>query len=118
MGWFAPGGLTMQDNASRLFVIVAILVVLNIFVPIIASSLDVSSSAQDSLSAQDMDDVQAGIEETGGTVTGFVTFIRFISGIFLWSFGQLPVWLDLLLLLSLRIPGYIITVMIARGVST
>jgi len=101
----------MRTDALFLLVIVAILVITNIAVANIRNEYEnAADENQDDLS----DDLPGAIDSSG---VNSVTTFQIIAGIFAWSFGLLPAWLDTFFIV-LRLFGYYLIGKLIRGVGT
>lgn len=102
-----------EGDAIQLFSIICILVVVNFGLPAIASEFSGTSTSNSETSLHNTSNLDQ-LSENASNPVGFVSFAKSIAGIFLWSFGNLPVWLDLIFLL-LRSYGYILIFRMIRG---
>lgn len=92
----------MANDVGIIFGILVFLVGCNILIPVISSEF---SNTVTSSSVSDTTGVVEGEFESGSSTTIF-SVLKVIAGVLLWSFGNIWVYLDLMLFLPLRIAMY------------
>lgn len=102
----------MASNDTIILVtVISILVAINFGGASVYQEFSGSSSSFDSGSVTNSSNL-----DTLTDNSGWSAYFKALLGVFAWSFGLLPTWLDLILLL-IRTTGYIIVARIIRGVS-
>lgn len=107
----------MKTNLLLFLFVVISLILINIIVPLVTAEFSGSATSNTFDVEQNFTRVADSVTESGGSATGAITAIKAILGVFLWSFGNLPVWLDLFLTIF-RTVGYLIVILWIRGVGT
>ncbi len=109
-----------NDMATKEYILITCLVILigvNFAVFNVRSSFEGSAGE---FSTQNVKDQQMGVVEALNStsiiapITGTITTGRILAGILLWSFGLLPVWLDLILTI-VRLIALAMIIAIIRG---
>jgi len=103
----------MTSDTKILIIIISILVLVNFAAYFINLYMGGSGSLHDIESQTDsLDDANQAAAD-GDTYL----FLKTLSGIFLWGFGTIPVWLDLILLMF-RTTAYLLTYKLLRGIGS
>ena len=101
--------------ASDTLIVIYIFVVL-IITNVLAGLLTAEFGNSSSTNTLNEEELEQGIDDLQAE-SGWLTTLKVFSGVFAWSFGLLPAWLDMYLLM-LRAVGYFILAKIIRGVGS
>jgi len=106
----------MADNTDTkyLITVLAVLIAINFGGVLIYQEFSGTSSQFNDNLISNSSDLSV-ISESSGSGTGFVLWLKALSGILAWSFGLIPAWLDLILVM-IRVLGYIIVIRMIRGI--
>lgn len=94
--------MIMANTDFLLYTIITIFVILGVILPYIESDLS------DETNEFDVDGIANDLNDESPSAVTIVSLITSVFSMFFWTFGTLPLWLDLILFSPLRIIALII----------
>ena len=102
-------------DTAIFFSILIFLVAFGIFLPFVSEDFNNTSSDPADISGVAQDE-STGLSVTDYDDVGFLSFIPSVLGSLIWSFGMIPLWVELLIFIPLRVLMFYLGVRLVRGV--